>query len=291
MARLLLLALAACSAPRGAEDPTDWYDVGSPYDPEEPVAFTTEPYGLPAAGAPGIAALLYPLFPTPFGNVVAASAVPDGAPCGGWPTTASLPVEVTGVVTILPQFYVKSSGCTGDEKFYTSYFIEDDSGGVMVLGNSRAASFDAGDVVTLRVDSLQTSYDNRMIYGHEILDVQRVGRPIHYEVKQAPFEVGDIGRVKRVTGTVVQSPDGFGTFYLHPDGQAAPCVPPATEDEEPAGCAVLTLSTELNRRPIEIDVGERLVATGPIAQSFGNKLIITRLGQLERLDDTTSAEP
>jgi hypothetical protein len=293
LARLLLLLLAACTTPRGAEDPGDWYDVGDPYAPEEPVAFTDAPYDIPAEGEPGIGELLYPVFPAPFGGALAASEAPDGPPCAGWRVTEDLPLRVIGVVTILPQYYIKSSGCGADEKFYTSYFIEDDTGGVMVLGNSRSAMFDAGDVVELEVRSVQYSFENRLVYGYEVVADLTMNLPlaIHYEVKQAPFDASDIGRVRRVTGTVVQEPDGFGAFYLHPDGQDAPCVPPANNDEDPVGCAIANLSTELNRRPVQIPAGTRLTMTGPVASSFGYKLIITRLGQIERLDETSPAEP
>ena len=279
----LLLLLVGC-AERAPEDPADWYDPGTPYQVEEPLSFTDQPYDLPAASGQGIGDLLLPAFPQPFGSAVAADAVVS-TPCAGWRTTNDLPVTITGVVTVLPQYYIKSSGCGDAEKFYASYFVEDDTGGVLVLNNSRAAMFDAGDVVTMRVDSVSRSFENNLVYGHELLDVQRLGLPVRYTEKQAAFDATDLGRVRRVTGVLMGEPDGFGTMYVQPDGVDTTCVPPASDEDTSVDCAVLTLSTELNRRPIVLSAGQHVRATGPVVSSFGYKLVLTRLGQLEILAD------
>lgn len=279
---LLLLSLVACTG-RAPEDPDDWFDPGEVYDVTEPVTFTDEPYGLPEGGDPGIAELLGPAltFARGFGTRIAASDLTDdAAACSGWEYDDSLPVEVTGVVTILPKYYFKSNGCgNDDEKFYGSYFIEDDTGGMFVLADSRVAKFDQGDIVTIGVRGTRRSFGQDMVYVHDVLDVQRVGVPVRYVVKQAPFGDPDINEVRRVTGTVVTDPDTFGEFRVDPDDNPSTCNPGTG-----IGCAVVGLDIELNRRGITFAVGERVTFTGPILYSYNTyKLIVMRLGQIERL--------
>lgn len=281
----LLVLLSACGAGRAPEDPAAWFDSGVPYTVDEPVAFTDQPYGLPATPGEGIGDRLLPAFPQPSGSAVSEADLAAGLACAGWRGTSALPVEVTGVVTVLPQFYYKSSGCGDDEKFYTSYFVEDDTGGVMILHDARMATFDAGATITLRVRSVSRTFDNNLVYSHEVLNVDRDPVPVRYVESNRPFEAADVGRVQRVTGTILAEPDGFGTFYVEPDGAEEPCIPPASDEDVPVGCAIIGLSTELNRRPIEFPAGSRIIATGPIVSSFGYKLVVTRLGQIEFLSE------
>jgi len=185
---------------------------------------------------------------------------------------------VTGVVTLMPKFYFKSNGCTtDDEKFYGSYFIEDDTGGVFVLGDTRVARFDMGETVTIRVRASRRSFGQNMVYVHDLLDVDRTTRPIRYRTKQAPFGDADIGQVRRITGTIATRPDTFGEFRIEPDGGS--CNPSTG-----GGCAVISLDVELNRRGVSFELGERVTFTGPILYAYNTyKLIVLRLGQVERL--------
>jgi hypothetical protein len=280
MRAVTLLALSAC-AQLEPEDPSGWFDEGDPYEVAEPVLFTDEPYGLPAGGAPGIADQLEGAFSFPrgFGTRIAA-ADQTTTTCSNWIYDEELPVDITGVVTILPKYYFKSDGCTSDdEKFYGSYFLEDDTGGVFVLGDTRISRFDAGDTVTIRVRGARRSFDQDMIYVHDVLEVDRTARPISYEVRQAPFGAGDVGQVRRITGTVASLPDTFGEFYLQPDDAAGTC-----NAATGSGCAVISLDVELNRRGVAFAPGERVMFTGPILYAYSTyKLIVMRLGQLERL--------
>jgi hypothetical protein len=65
-----------------------------------------------------------------------------------------------------------------------------------------------------------------MIYVHDVVEVDRTARPISYEVRQAPFGAGDVGQVRRITGTVASLPDTFGEFYLQRTTPRAPATPP-----------------------------------------------------------------
>lgn len=280
---VVLTLTAACGTSSDPEAWEDWYDPGVVYDVEEPVAFTSEPYGLPANDASGIADLLDAgfNFPRDFGTNLAAAEVPDaGLSCSDWYASDDLPFEITGVVTVHPRFYFKTNGCgTDDEKYYGSYFLEDDTGGVFVLGDSKVAHFDMGDTVTIRVRGTRRSFGLNMVYVHDVLDVQRTQRPIAYEVKQAPFGDADIGEVRRVTGTIARSADNFGEVLLAPDGNPTPCTETST-----AGCALIAVDVELQRRGISFTPGERVTVTGPVLYSYSAySLVLSRVGQIERL--------
>ncbi len=279
-ALLALAALVGCADVRTAEDPSSWYDSGLDISVEEAMAFTDAPYGLPADGAPSMASQLEaPLtFPRGFGTRIDAATTPP-ADCG-WETSDTLPVEITGVVTVLPKIYFKTDGCgRDDEKYYASYFIEDDTRGVFVLADAKGVSFDAGDTVTLSVRSVRRSYDLDMVYKADVLAVDRTARPIHYRELSAPPGLDDIGQTVRVTGTVVSDPDTFGEFSLAIDGG------PACDGPGGAGCAIGGLDVELTRRGITVTPGERVTLTGPVLYSYSTfKILALRKPQLLRLD-------
>jgi hypothetical protein len=266
-----------------AEDWEDWYDDGALYTVEEPVSFTSEPYDFPADPDDGIGALIEKnfVFPRGFGTNVAAddwSEAVEG--CENWYESPDLPVVVTGVITTHPRFYFKANGCTrDDEKYYGSYWIEDGTGGMFVLGDTKVAHFDMGDTVTLEVRATRTSFDQRMVYSSKVLEVERNRRPISFVEHNEPFAADDMNEVRRVTGTVISPPDNFGEFTVLPDGEDRNCTAAST-----AGCAFATLDIELSRRGITFEPGERVTLTGPIIYSFDTyALVLTRVGQIDRL--------
>lgn len=280
MRLLSFLMLAACSERDDFDVPDGWFDVGDNYDVQEPLAFTEEPYGFPEAGDGGIAERLSPAFtfPRDFGTRIATGDAPVGATCNGWTFDDTLPVEVTGVVTLLPRYYFKTDGCDADdEKYYGSYFIEDDTGGMFVLGDSKVAHFDMGDTVTIRVRGVRRSFGQNMVYVHEVLAADRTARPIRYVERSAPLGDDDINHVRRITGTVVTAPDTFGEFFVQPDGS------PVTCQASGADCAAVAIDSELNRRGITVAPGDRITVTGPVLFSYDiYKILVMRVGQLER---------
>ena len=63
----------------------------------------------------------------------------------------SLPMTVEGIVTTYPRYFQKKLVCGEDERFYGSYFLQDSTGGILVLRDSRIANFTFGDRVRLKV--------------------------------------------------------------------------------------------------------------------------------------------
>jgi len=305
-----LSALTGCANDRARENPSGWYAEGEPYDVMEPVAFTTTPYEV--AGATAIADIPKPeldSFETWFASD---DDLPEGR-CSDWSTKSTLPVEVTGIVTAHPRYYYKASGCRpvddrdidSDEKFYGSYFIEDETGGFFVLGDTKVAHFEMGDQVTIRVRATKELFGYQMVYSHDVVAIERGPFPIYYEERDAPLTDDDLSKVRRMTGTVGFSGDfgevqlctgevgehDFEDVYADLTGQDAKG--PQIRCVNEGRGFYLALDTELQRRGLELAIGTQVIATGPIIRGFDerdvpydeHRMVITRLGQLEILAD------
>lgn len=267
------LLLAACAAERAPEGWEDWFDEGTPNAVAEAVAFTDQAYDFPAPGEPGIGDLFVPgPYKTAFG--AGDEPPPD---CRDWESTSELPVEIEGMVTIHPRFYFKTIGCVGsqapngsaDEKYYGSYFIQDATGGIFVLGDSKVAHFDMGDRVRMRVRAMRNRFDLPTVAVHDIVEVKRGPEPIYFEVADTGFSADDIGLVKRITGTVTTEKDTFGEFRVESDDGVVWAV---------------GLDVELNRRGIDYPVGTEVRITGPVMYSYSvYTLVVMRVGQVEVL--------
>lgn len=263
---ILLLAMVGCAA-RAPEDTTGWWASPGQLEVAEDVAFTSEPYGIDG----GIADLTAAVFPTPSDKLVYAP--DDGygpdASCV-FVTDPALPAEITGVVTINPHLYFKTPGCgTDDEKYYGSFFIEDDGGAVFVLGDSKAAHFTVGDTITMRVRGVRTRYDLDMVYAWDLLSVDNAPGDVHYTEQVGPLALADIAHVRRVEGVVATKPDTFGAFTITGD------------DGTPFG---IQLDAELNRRGVTFAPGERIIATGPVLYSYSLfNVVIQSIGQVTRV--------
>jgi len=149
-----------------------------------------------------------------------------------------------------------------------------------------------------------------------------VGRPVLYTDQTTPFAGEDVGFTRRVEGWVVQTPTNnnygalmVGTRFpgLPGMGEIDPicesqcrgrcdrkCSPTACadtvcpalcrdgavdvdEDDIPE-CWEINLDPELVRRSVTPEVGTHLAATGPVVDSFGLKIWVQRVGQLETLE-------
>lgn len=277
---LLSACLAACVPAREPEAFDDWFGPMGDLDEDvtEPVAFTTEDYALPAGD--GDVASLDPLFEDFTRNYAPGDTPPDGD-CDGWQTDNDLPMEFWATVTLLPRYYFKTDGCdtqadAGDseEKYYGSFFIEDETGGVFVLGDSKVAHVDMGDRVKIRVRGVARAFGLDMVVAHDIVEVERGPFPIHFEMAEPLDAAGEyppeaVGSVRRVEGVVQTAPDTFGEFsVLADDGTRY----------------LVALDAELNRRNVGFAPGRRIRATGPLQRAFGDKIVIMRVGQLEALD-------
>lgn len=283
-----LTGMTACVGAReAAENPQDWFDNGSQVAVDEFVEFTDVNYDI--AEGDGIRGLKDAVFPVTAGSVGRdtlvfgtddGSAEADGCAIQ---TNRELPYIIEGIATAHPRFYFKSSGCEWDseEKYFGSFFIQDETGGQMVLGDTKVAKFDMGDRVRILVRGVKTSFDLDMVYSYDLLDIVEREQPIYYEEVDRAFgcdleepvdwDECDIGRVKRVTGTVVTDKDTFGEFAIEGDDGTRWSI---------------GLDVELNRRGLDYPIGTRITATGPVLFSFSAySLVVMRKGQIQVHDE------
>ena len=273
---LLGLSLLACEMRETGEDWTGWYDEGSDLDVTEPIEWTDQNYDLaPVDGVQDIGDLQDAVFPGKDGALVYGSGdeLSSDSDCEV-DTDSALPATVQGIVTLHPRFYFKTNGCdrASDEKYYGSYFIQDATGGVFVLGDSKVAHFDVGDRVEMKVRGIKTNFDLDMIYAHDIVKVERDASPIYYVVAEGEtLGADDVGMVRRVTGEITQAADNFGEFKVTDDSGTVHTV---------------SLDAEINRRGFGFDLGTRVQATGPVLYSYSAyTIVIMNVGQLSELED------
>ncbi|MFT5684130.1 MAG: hypothetical protein ACI8RZ_005071 [Myxococcota bacterium] len=270
----MLVFLLACASPRqDIESTADWDDVGSLLEVIEPVSFTDTPYDFPADPGAGIGAFIDAVFPVSEGSIAFGSSdqFGSGTDCTSL-VSDDLPWEVEAVVTLHPRYYFKTSGCdiASDEKYYGSYFVEDATGGVFVLGDSRVAHFDIGTKVRISLRGARTAYDLDMIYAHDIVAIERdVVHPVYYTEAIDSLGSADVGEVRRVTGTVISEKSTFGDFEVEADDGII---------------HTISLDAELSRRGVGFDIGTRIQATGPVILSYDvYSIVIMRVGQTQTL--------
>jgi len=224
---VLLIAGMGCSGDLRS-DPVDtsalWPELPSQETVKEPITFVPRgegaQYGLPRAAEASSIADLIALLPNEdvgFGDArtFTSSAGRLLCPSGGQEVLAQLPMDIEGVVTLHPRRYMKIPVCDQDEKHYGVFTIEDDTGGIVVLRDSRIAHFDVGDRVRMRVHALTLTYlgpETRAVLSAstELLEatssIEGVQGSVLYETTDEPFGLADFSRVRRVTGYTVQSP-------------------------------------------------------------------------------------
>lgn len=261
-----LVALWLGCSLRGPEDPSGWFDAGEDLDVAEAMRFTDENYDLDG----GIADMAAAVFPAPDRVIRFADgdAWPSGTTCDGEETDA-LPAEIEGIVTINPRFYMKVDGCDGEEKYYGNFFLQDASGGLFVVGDSKLALFGPGDRVRMKVRAVRTNFDFDMVYAWDTVEIVREGRPIYYEVATQAFDQGDHSVVKRITGAVQNKPDTFGAFRVMDDNGVLFDV---------------QIDSELNRRGFTVEPGQRVQVTGPVLYSYSIRaIVVMSLGQIQIL--------
>ena len=281
---------AGCPQGQGGERPTDWWDRGSAYDVEEPVEFTDINYDFTGTMAIGD-------LPAPPGSTTwfGEDDAPADGLCGGWSTTPDLPVEITGIVTLQPAMYFKTTRCTTgrqefSEKYYGSYFIQDGTGGHFVLGDSKVAHFAMGDRVTMRVRAIENTTIQRAIKAHDIVEVTRGPEPVYYQrVQGVPLGVDHVSRVVRVGGVVANVATTFGEIYLCNGPDPDFTVPqggerPACSFDQQYPAYKFSLDSELTRRDVAFDIGTELEVTGPVLYNFQEySVVVLRVGQITEL--------
>ncbi|MFK7928356.1 MAG: hypothetical protein AB8H79_09205 [Myxococcota bacterium] len=263
----LLLAVAACRGEPGElRDVSDAWPTTQPYDVQEAIRYTETPYADLPGDSDGIGTLLQDLYPAETPKFAPGDGYVPANGCEGT-EDRQLPMDIEGIVTLHPRWYMKLSGCNrSDEKYYGNFFIEDSTGGIFVAGDSKVAHFDVGDRVKLRVRAVRTDFDFNMIYAHDVLEISREARPLYYQWSQAGIGKDDIGETRRVRGVMSTEPDTFGQFTLTTDDGAD---------------VFINLDSELNRRRVYPEPGTQLCATGPVQYSFSEyTIVIMRIGQL-----------
>jgi hypothetical protein len=230
---LFCLALHACGAdPREGSIPagTIWPDAPASEPAPDPIAFADRAsgheYGLPAKGEHSLAELIA-LFPQqPLGvndpDIYVAKGVDvtsDQCRGGQVVVQAGLPMTLEAVVTLYPREYIKLALCGQDERHYGVFTVEDDTGGLIILRDSRVANYSYGDHIRLTVSGIMLTYgkdvDTRAVLLSDIEPTGETG-PVLFTHATKGFSSDDTGHVRRVTGYVWQSPsnDNFSELVL-----------------------------------------------------------------------------
>ncbi len=260
VALLLWLSASACAAPErdGPISPDAiWTEAEGHVTPRSRIMFSDRAdghrYGLPAKGQASLADLIavFPaqgIGPDDPDMFIAKGVQEPGDSCrGGTPAVApALPMTVEAVVTLYPRAYLKLAVCGHDERFYGSYTVEDDTGGLVVLRDSRVAQFTFGDRVRLTVTGLMLTYgpdpDTRAVLIASVDSVEKTaGDPVLFERTHEAFAIPHVGRVHRVEGYVVSAPsnDNFNKLVLSDRPLAAAGASPDRVPEERLNCALV----------------------------------------------------
>ncbi len=293
---LLSLSVTGCGGP--SEPLPERVDTTPDELPvEEPIAFTTTNYAPSPQGYNSIAELRSQIDEDAF--VWHGFAPGDEYPVKGdcepdrfrdqMPVTVpNLPMTVRGVVTLYPRYFMKPSICGQDERYYGSFFIQDESGGMLVLRDSRTAGFTFGDVVEFRVKGLMKFFDYDAILSFDDLRVvtDEVVSPddedgktdIYYQEINRPFAPTDQGSVMRVTGVVSQEATNNNFNEMRLTSQDGSII------------WIISLDREIGQRNPDWKLGDTLEVTGPVLNSFGLKIIVMSYGQVKKLSPAAGGQ-
>ena len=301
---LTALLFVGCGSGVGTDAEGRVDQAGVELEVEEPIAFTDQAYA-PRVRGDGEAAIaellaLGPQFddtqtrlwhgfapddPYPVRN----DCEPDNRFYDVPDELGALPMTIEGIVTLHPRYFFKPSICGADQRYYGSFFIEDESGGVLILRDSRVATFSYGDRVRLKARGLMRSifYDNnagefsgyyQAVTSYSDFKVIEPGAektPIAYTATDQPFGLDDVGQVRRITGRIVSAADNNNFNEL---GLVSP-----EEGSEVAW--MVSLDRELGQRNPDLDLGDVVEFTGPVIGSFGFRMIVASKGQYRKVED------
>ena len=225
-----IAALFISCAPESSNiSPTErWPETGEQHEVTEPVPLVDraagQNYGLPRNGLQSIADLIDVLPEADIGRDEPKfySSSAQGLMCtnGRTSQSASLPMTIEGVITIPGTYYIKVSVCDQEEKFYGSFVVEDDTGGIMVLRDSRVSQVQPGDVVRMTVHSMAVSdnlgrIDSRAILSYD-LEILGEKRDVLYERTTDALGTEHVGRTMQVEGYTIEKPTNlnFSTMVL-----------------------------------------------------------------------------
>ena len=124
-------------------------------------------------------------------------------------------ITIEGVVTLHPRQYMKVPVCGQGERNCSAFVIEDDTGGMVILRDSRIAPYSMGDRVRVTLDSLiypPPGLRNLMWMGltaqiEVVKSSQGENRlPIYYAQSPSWFSEDDVVETKEIEGFVIQQP-------------------------------------------------------------------------------------
>lgn len=277
---VLALLLAGCVDAESGAEPGDFYDQGSQVTVSEPLAFTDTPYNF--TGPTSISSLLGMFDENAFVWYGLAKDSPYSHPGNCDPARPQptipklldeLPATIEGVVTLHPRYFQKVSVCGSDERYYGSYMLQDSTGGIMVLKDSRIAEFDYGDRVRLRVRGIIKYFETRAVLVYDEEEVlTEYGKPeaVYYQTTTSNFSAADTGKVMRVRGRVIGQPDNQNFNEMKLEALDTPGVE-----------WVVSIDKELGNRGVSPKLGEVIEVTGPMLDSYGLKILVASLGQLK----------
>lgn len=294
------LLLGGCADAEGPLDPEDFYAQGTPTQVLEPIGFSDKNYGdrgedsIEFGSESTIAEVLAlfdsnstsftwygfsPIDPFPVGDERGFGVICDPFENPRYPQPINkieeLPTVIEGVVTLHPRFFQKVRVCGEDQRYYGVYFLQDDTGGIMILKDSRVADFTFGERVRLRVRGLMRSYDSYAVLTFDQEEVVNPGTKydIYYEERSERLTNDDIGQVRRVSGTIVSEPTNtnFNEMFIRDDNGVV---------------YAASVDRELAQRNIPLKNGLRVQLTGPVINSYSSLVVlISSLGQIEWLDE------
>ncbi len=277
---------AGCADPEMGRDASEYFGEGTYSTVNEEIEFTDEPYDI--VGEVPIQDLrdLIPEFEFVWYGFSENDVYPVSGDCDpqrDFDTTEpayleELPATIEGVVTMHPRYFMKVSVCGTEERYYGSYVIQDQSTGIHVLKDSRIGEFDVGDRVRLRVRALIRSFGTYAVLAYdeeEVLTTPSTREPVYYQQIERNFQEGtDNYEVFRIVGRVAleATNQNFNEMIV--------------ESEEESNVEwLVSLDRELGTRGVAPPEGALVQLTGPVFDSFGMRMLITNLGQIEVLEE------
>lgn len=218
-----------------------------------------------------------------------------------------LPAVIEGVVTLAPRHYEKVGTCGEDHRYYGSYFLQDETGAILVLKNSRISDFTYGDRVRLRVRGVTKQFGTLAVLAADETKIDREPTTVPYEKLETSYRerfeltgqgwergtncwnIADgfavppgFGSNFRIRGRVCQEPNNrnFNEMLVQPNTKK--CV------DDPDFSWTVSLGLELGRRGLDIDRGEVVTVTGPVSGQlvgltsceWSLRMVATTMGQI-----------
>ncbi len=201
-----------------------------------------------------------------------------------------LPATIEGVVTLHPRFFEKVGFCGSDERYYGAYFIQDSTGGIQVLKDSRIADFDVGDRVSIRVRGIMQEFGAGFVLIHDRETVVSKDNPVYAEEVGPFLTPDDLGKVVKIRGKVADPPtnSNFNALCLIPpdSDDPTPCDPRCVGTEQCGGYILAAFDREIGQRnPDPIETGDILELRGPVVSGFdGLTVLIAEEGQYDIIE-------